>query len=203
VELIPVVSYLLQRGRCRYCGAKISPRYPIIEGLTGLLFVALVAVHFFTPLTLPYLVLGTVALVVAAIDFDLGIIPNRLLAFAAVMFVPLFLWLRFITWQTALVGAAVGGGVLFTLRFLSRGGMGWGDVKYGLVFGLYLGPWLTLFTLLVGFVTGAVAGIGLLLSKTKRLRDKVPFGPFLSIGVISAMLVGPRVIQWYVGAFLP
>lgn len=225
---VPILSFLILRGRCRNCGASISARYPAIEALTALLF-ALVFLHDGLTLALPFDLLFVAALVALIfIDAEHMILPDVItlpgLVFALLVraFVPNLDGLAFLSegllagwpvWSIsiagALFGAAIGGGSLWLMGWLwerLRGveAMGLGDVKMMFMVGAYLGWPLTVLTIFLGVVGGSFIGVGLMLWRRERdMQMLLPFGIFLGIGAILSLLAGQQIISWYVGHFIP
>jgi leader peptidase (prepilin peptidase) / N-methyltransferase len=231
---IPILSWLLLGGKCRNCKTAISPRYPAVELLTGLLFllvfwqiglswflpVALIFVatmvslvfidaeHMILPnvITYPLLVFALVVRLIFAFAFgnaffaDLNFAPATYLAGYPVWTVSLF---------SAILGALVGGGSLWLVgeiwkRLRGVDAMGLGDVKMMFGVGALLGWRLTFLAIFLGAFTGAVAGIGVIAKQKDRdLQTQIPFGIFLGIGSVVAMLFGERLIAWYLGTFMP
>ena len=201
MDLVPIFSYLWQKGKCRYCGVRVSPRYLLVEALTGILFMLTFFAIGFNIELIKYLVLFSVLIIISFIDLDYQIIPNRLVLF---VFLWGFSWQIFrpqISWGQALGGALLGGGFLLLVLLLSRGGMGGGDVKLLLAAGFYLGPVLTGLALFISVFAGALLGLGLILLKLKKRKDAVPFGPFLSLGILTAALWGGDIFRWYLSFF--
>jgi len=204
---VPIVSWLLLRGRCRNCGTAISARYPFVELLTAVLF-ASVGARFAHSWALPaYLVLGAGLLAISAIDLEHYIIPNRIvypLGFAAIPLLAVGAGLDGDWWPfaRALIGAACAFTALFVIHVASPRGMGFGDVRLSFVLGLYLGYLGALdvaFGLFLGFVYGAVIGIALMAVRKRGRRQHIPFGPFLAAGTLTIVLVGGPIIDWYRG----
>lgn len=227
---IPVISYLILRGRCRSCGVRISPRYPAVEALTALLFAA-VTWHDGLSYALAF-DLAFVAAMIALIFIDAEhmILPN-VITYPGVLFALLTrLLLPYLVspahfddlpqllaafpqlplWAVSLIGAAigalVGGGSLWLMGFLwekLRGieAMGFGDVKMMLMVGAFLGWRLTLLTIMMGALSGSIAGIAMMFKRGRNLQMMLPFGIFLGIGAIISFLVGSRIITWYASQF--
>jgi leader peptidase (prepilin peptidase)/N-methyltransferase len=200
---IPIVSWLLLRGRCRNCGEPISARYPLVEALVAVLFAAITAVNGVDWDLAWQLPLAAVLVAVAAIDLDLHIIPNKIVYPAAVWGIISALLIRTGDVPELLAWGA-GAGLFFLLAALAYpAGMGMGDVKLAGVMGLYLGS-SVLPALLVAFLSGTIVGIAVMARHgvADGRKKGVPFGPFLALGGIVALLVGPDLIEVYRDAFL-
>jgi leader peptidase (prepilin peptidase)/N-methyltransferase len=206
-DLVPVVSYVVLRGRCRSCGASIPRRVLCVELLTGAAFAGLLAAY--GPSTIAGLlaVYACILIVVFFIDLEHGLIlnvvvyPSVIIALlAAVAIQPYWLGpVGPIPLVSALVGAGIGFIFLFLVALLSRGGMGWGDVKFAAFMGAALGFPLIFVALFSGIVVGGVAGAALLISGRKSRKQSIPFGPFLVVGTMAALLWGQRMLDWYLG----
>lgn len=204
---IPILSWLLLRGRCRGCGTAISPRYLVVEALTGVLWV-LMLVRFGLSAELPaYLYLVSVGVALAFIDLDTKRLPDVLtLPSYAVALVLLLLPAALEGEWSAYLRAVLGGLALFAfyflLWFIRPDAMGFGDVKFAGVLGIYLG-WLGWGSValggFLGFLLGAVVGVLLMVFSGAGRKTKVPFGPFMIAGAVLTILVGQVVIDWYVG----
>ncbi|HZH89551.1 MAG TPA: prepilin peptidase [Pyrinomonadaceae bacterium] len=225
---IPILSFLILRGRCRACGVSISPRYPAIEALTAILF-GLVFLHDGLTLALPFDLVFVAALVsLIFIDAEHMILPDVItlpgfvFALVARALVPNLYGLAFLSdgmlegwpdWTVslagALFGAAIGGGSLWFMGWLwerLRGveAMGFGDVKMLFMVGAFLGWPLTILTIFLGVLSGSVVGVALMLRQRERdMQMLLPFGIFLGIGAIASLLVGRQIIGWYLGQFMP
>ena len=206
---VPVVSWLVLRGRCRRCGSRITPRYLVVEALSGLLFVATALVVGWN-LALPaFLYLAAVSVALAAIDIDVHRLPDAIVLpsypVAAVL-------LALASWDVgvgydggALLRAAIGGIALFvlylTLVLVNPRGMGLGDLKLSGVLGMYLG-WVGWGALAVGafgaFLLGGVFGIALMLAGRAGRKTSVPFGPWMLLGAATGVAVGEPLAAWYV-----
>lgn len=199
---VPVVSWLLLRGRCRSCGTRISPRYPLVELATALAFVAVVAVRGFDDglvLELPF-VAALIAL--AAIDYDHRLLPNRVVyPLAAYGVIATLLVDRDDLVENLIAGA---GAFLFLLLAVIAypRGMGMGDVKLAGAMGLFLGLSIVP-ALLTAFLTGTLVGIVIVAREGAAGRKKaVPFGVFLALGGIVGVLAGPELVDLYESSFL-
>lgn len=199
---IPVVSWLLLRGRCRHCGERISLRYPAVELTLAILYVA---VYLVLEEDAAEVGLGiafvTMLAIVTLTDLERRVIPNVVLAAGAVAAVAIVVPTDPEGLAERVIAAAAAGGLLLLAALAYSGGMGMGDVKLGAVMGLFLGRAVAA-ALLVGFAAGALVGIGLLLRYGVSARKRaVPFGPFLALGGVVGLLVGDELVDWYLDAF--
>ncbi|TAK69553.1 MAG: prepilin peptidase [Actinomycetota bacterium] len=207
---IPVVSWLLLRGRCRDCGTVIGWRYPLVELGTGALF-GLLAWHFGASWALPaFLYLAAAGTALAVIDLDVRRLPDAIvlpsyLVGGLLLLVPAIADGDWSAYLRAWLGAAALYGFYFALAFIYPAGMGWGDVKLAGVLGLFLG-WLGWAELVVGaffgFVLGGVVGIVLMVTGRAGRKSALPFGPFMLLGALVAILIAPVLTDWYVGGVL-
>ncbi|PID04126.1 MULTISPECIES: A24 family peptidase [unclassified Sporosarcina] len=199
VDLVPVFSYVFLRGKCRGCKEKISALYPVMELITGVLFVC-AFLHFGFQWEFVVALLFISMLVILTVsDLKYMLIPNKiLLPFGIAIFI-----LRFVSpltpWWDSLLGAAVGFGLLLLIAFVSNGGMGGGDIKLFFVIGLVLGTMQTLVTLFLASLIGAIVGM-IFLKKTKQGRKTpVPFGPSIAVAALIAYFYGTQLVSWYTG----
>ena len=202
---VPVVSWLLLKGRCRTCGEPISPRYPLVELGTAAVFAA-TAVRLGVDAALPaFLVVMAGLVAISAVDLELFIVPNRILYPTLFAAAPLLMAAAAVDgdWngaRTAAIGGALGWGLLLVIHLVSPAGMGFGDVRLAGLIGMMLG-WLSLGHVLVGlflaFASAAVLGVGLIALGVKGRKDKVPFGPFLAAGALMSVLFGSPILDWY------
>ena len=198
-DLVPVLSWLFLRGKCRFCGVKISARYPAVELLTGGLFLVTYLHYGLTPGLVAALVFSSFMVAITFIDLDHQIILDGMLALLAICGLGLQLWTGSVGWVSMLIGAFVGGGLLLLLAILSRGGMGGGDVKFAAALGFWLGWPGILLGLFLGFVLGGLISLLLLVTGLRGRKDFIPFGPFIAIGAWIALLYGRRILDWYLG----
>ncbi|MCW2672352.1 MAG: Prepilin peptidase [Frankiales bacterium] len=202
---VPVVGWLLLRGRCRDCGDAISGRYPLVELACGALFVVM-ALRIGADAALPaYLYLAAVGLALALIDIDVKRLPDVLTlpsygVMAVLLSVAAFVHHDWAPLIRAVEGGAAVFAVYFALWFIYPSGMGFGDVKLSGVLGGYLG-WLSWSAVgvgvFLGFLYGAVFGIGLLLFAGGDRKTKVPFGPFMLAGALTGIFVGSQLVDAY------
>lgn len=201
-DLIPLLSYILLRGRCRYCGALIPWRVLLVESTTGLLFVLLWYRYGFSlSEDFPRLLLATLYtcffIVIFFIDLEHHLVLNRVIYPAIVV---ALLFIPFAPGHSAkelLLGGLIGFALLFLIAFVYPAGMGMGDVKLATFVGLVVGFPSVFVALLFSFVAGGSVGGGLLLTGLKGRKDPIPFAPFLVAGGMVAMLYGKEIIDWY------
>ncbi len=206
LDLIPVMSYLMLSGRCRYCKCPISPRYPIVE-LTTAILITLQAWRQGINLSF-FLFAGLTAALVAAamIDYDHQIIPDSLvltitLLGLAHLFIVLLPQLGFSVLLDRTAGFLLGGSLFLLIAVVSRGGMGGGDIKLTAALGLWFGWRELLLLVFVAFVSGALVSVLLLVTHTKGRKEGIPFGPFLALAAYLVSLFGSELINWYLRTF--
>lgn len=198
---IPVLSFVLLRGRCRACAGRISARYPVVEAVTAALFLG-AAARFGVGLEFAIAATLLAALVaVTVIDLDHQIIPDVITLPGIVAGFLANVATGRLSWADSLLGIAVGGGVFFAIILASGGGMGGGDMKLGAMLGAFLGWKLTAVALFVAVLAGGLVAVGVLLSGRKGRKDPIPFGPFLAAGGAAALFWGERWLTWYLDVF--
>jgi len=199
---VPVLSWLLLRGRCRDCGEPIAARYPLIEALTGAVFATVVAVFGAEPELALYLPFAALMIAVAAIDLKHRIVPNKLLAPAAVWAIGAWAAVD-LGFLPEAIGAGAGAFAFLLLAALAYpAGMGMGDVKLAGTMGLYLGL-SVIPALLIAFLAGSIVGIAIVVREGRDARKKgVPFAPFLAFGGLVGLLAGSDLIALYSDNFL-
>ncbi len=210
-DLIPVLSYLSLSGKCRYCNKKISWHYPVIEVLTAVSFTLyalfsdfidhteLFSFSFFVSLFAGFVII-TLLVFLLLYDAHHQILPNGILLLLGVVGA-LASWFIFNqTLVNILLGAVIGFGFFGLMYLVSKGKwIGFGDVKFGIALGLTLSSPLIFFCLFAAYIIGAVYAGFVLARKEKGMKDKIAFGPFLSLAAILALIVGPNIIHWYIG----
>ncbi len=196
-DLVPVLSYMYQRGKCRHCGTKVSPLYPVVELSTAVLFaVAPVFVGWSFELLVALAFISLVIIIFVS-DIVYMIIPNKVLLFFGGLFILLRLIAPLENWYAPYLGAAAGFTLLYLIAILSKGGMGGGDVKLFGVLGLVLGWKLVMLAFFFSTFYGSLFGIvGLLAGKFKR-KKPIPFGPFIGLGALTAYFFGESLLIWY------
>ena len=202
VDNVPLVSWLVLRGRCRSCHAPISPRYPLVEVVTAAVFVAVAlarGVDSDLVLELPF---AAVLVAVAAIDLEHRIVPNRIVIPAAVFGLVAAALVDFGQLPELLIAGAAAFTALLLAALAYPGGMGMGDVKLAGIMGLYLGAAVAP-ALLAAFAAGAGVGLAILAREGVSARKRaVPFAPFLALGGVVGLLIGPELVQLYQSRFL-
>jgi leader peptidase (prepilin peptidase)/N-methyltransferase len=204
-ENVPVVGWAALRGRCRTCRAPISAVYPVVELLTGAVFVAGYLIYGWTPLLAARLLFACAMIVLFVIDLQHQILPNAItLPGIAAGFVLSFALPP--GWLSSLIGLVAGGGVLFAIMEAyarARGfeGLGMGDVKMLAMIGAFLGWQLMLLTLVLASFAGSVVGVGLMAARRAGARTALPFGTFLAVGALVAAVAGNEIVDWYVGFY--
>ena len=206
-DLVPLASYLWLRGRCRHCGAAIPLRVPLVELATALVFALLV--WYFggaNPQLAMALVYACILIVIFVIDLEHGLILNVVIYPAiAIAIVFSFFWAGLDGfWPTlrianALLGGAAGFVFMLIPYVASRGGMGAGDVWLAGFMGLVTGFPLVFIALLLGIVSGGLTAAALLITRVKKRRDAIPFGPFLAAATLVTILWGQHILDWYLG----
>lgn len=202
---IPLVSFLFLRGRCRNCGTKISPIYPIVELLSGILFVAsFLAFGLSIPALLAALVFASL-IVLSIIDYRIQIIPDGVVIFLFVLgLLNAFYHIYYFgaPWHLYAIGVLAASLPLLILGLLYEDGIGGGDIKLMAAAGLFAGWKLALLSLFLGSLFGLFYAIALwLLKKNVNRKTAIPFGPFLSLGIFSSILVGNQLISLYLSFF--
>ena len=202
-ENIPIASFLALRARCRGCGAPISIRYPIIEGVTALMFAA--SWWYFGPgvLLASRLVFGCALIVLFAIDLEHHLLPNTITLPGIVVGLAFSVFTE-PGWLPSLIGILVGGGVLYAIaeayyRLRHEEGLGMGDVKMLAMIGAFLGWKLTLVTLMMASFAGSAVGLALIALRRGSMKYALPFGTFLAMGAVLAAIFGPSFLDWYLG----
>ena len=202
---IPVVSWLALRGRCGFCGERVSARYPAVELLTAGVF----GLHglFFEPdaLLAVRLAFAAVLIVLAFIDIDHRILPDVMTLGGIPLGVLASLWLP-PGWRASLLGILLGGGILWLIaegyyRWRKVEGMGMGDVKMLAMVGAVLGWRAVIVTLVLASCSGAVVGLAMLSREKDGMKYALPFGTFLSAGALAASLVGEPLVDWYLSFY--
>lgn len=204
---VPVLSYIVLRGRCRGCRAPISVRYPIVEVVTAGVFVAHYAVFGWTPLLAVRAPFAAAMIALFAIDLEHHLLPDRItlpgiaVGLAASLFLPP-------GFRDALIGTVLGGGVLWLLgeayyRYAGEEGMGGGDVKMLAMIGAFLGWQLAILTLVLSSMAGALIGLAVVLFRKGSMKYALPYGTFLALAALVCSLFGAQILHWYTTLYFP
>ncbi|WP_419881812.1 prepilin peptidase [Peribacillus sp. B-H-3] len=197
IELVPVLSYVIQGGRCRGCKSRISPLYPIVEFLTGLLFAASPLLLGWTYEVFVAWTLISLLMIIFVSDIRYMLIPDKILLFFAVVFLFIRIFIPLHPWWDPLLGAVCGFGLLLFIAVISRGGMGGGDIKLFALLGFILGLKLVLLAFIFSTFYGAVIGIAGLMTGVVKRKNPIPFGPFIVFGTLTAYFYGDAILDWY------
>lgn len=196
-ELIPVFSFVLQKGKCRTCGESISVFYPLMELVTGILFALTYLVFGWSTYSILGLLLISLVIPVSVSDIHYRRIPNRLLLF----FLPLFVIYRILDplspFWSSFLGAAVAFVLLLLIIILSRGGMGVGDLKYFSLFGFIFGLYGFMLLFFLSTIYGTVGGLITLKLTDGHRKTKIPFGPYIGLAALTVYFIGEPLINWY------
>ena len=201
-ELIPVISYIFLRGKCKSCGANISIRYPIIELLTGIIFV-INYIHLSALIVLTAgLIFSSLLIVLTVIDFEHQILPDKLTlgGLAAGLIISFFR--SDITVIYSLAGILAAGGLLFLIALLSKGGMGGGDIKMMAMVGSFTGPIIAVSATFLGAIIALVAHLPGIISGKTGMKTKLPFGPFLALASLILWFWSDQLFNLYFNLFL-
>jgi len=202
---IPVLSWASLGGRCRQCRAPISAQYPIVELVTGLLFVLVAWLTPVGPLLVSRLILVAILVALFGIDLEHQILPNSI-TLPGIIVGLMFSFIAPPGWKDALLGALLGAGVLYGIAAAyyavrREEGLGMGDVKMLAMIGAFLGWKAVLVTMVLSSFSGAAIGLALISAQRGGMKLALPFGTFLAVGAVAAMLAGEPLITWYAGFF--
>ncbi|HHV39448.1 MAG TPA: prepilin peptidase [Tepidimicrobium sp.] len=205
-NLIPIISFIVQKGRCGYCGGNISPQYPIVEFLNGILYIVLYSKFRLHVNFLFYGTIFSILIVVSVIDLYHQIIPDILnisilvagTIYGIILSIQLGALFNIIA---SLLGLIISGSTFLLIAIISKGNMGGGDIKLIAVLGFILGWRKALLNMFLSFVFGAVISIFLLLFRVRGRRDAIPFGPFICLAFVITLLWGDEILGWYMGIF--
>lgn len=217
---LPVVSFLFLRGKCRKCKQKISWQYPVVELITGVLFVLAFIINYrnldFQPLVLSQTsnfynfvlliirdwFLVSIMIIVFIYDLKYYLILDKITLPAGIIIFILNLFLGFSLWNLLISGII--GGSFFLLQFLISKGkwIGGGDIRLGSLIGLALGWPMSIFAIFLAYIIGSISAIPLLIFKKKKLKSEIPLGVFLSTATIITLFWGEAILSWYLNLFV-
>lgn len=198
LDLIPVLSFIRNRMRCRHCGSQLSIRYPVFEIVSGIIAMSVYNYSGFTVLSITFYFILMIAISISYTDIRSMRIPDLLLIFLAItVVVRLFVGFS----RENIYGFLFLGGLFLIILFIFPGAFGGGDVKYGALIGLCCGFPLSVVVLEIALISGSLFGIAYALISGRGMRIKIPFGPFLSLGFIASLLYGSEILMLYHGFF--
>lgn len=206
-DLIPVLSFLFLKGKCRCCGERISPKYPTVELINGIIFVMLFSKIGFNLDFIFHTFLFSLFIIISFIDLDYQIIPNTMVLFILLVSI-VYKILNFLLYNVpsnlvnSLMGLGISGLIFFIIFVVSKGGMGGGDVKLIGVLGFILGIPKIFINIFLSFLAGGIISVLLLAFKIKGRKDPIPFGPFIILGFIITLFWGDKIVNWYLVNFL-
>jgi leader peptidase (prepilin peptidase)/N-methyltransferase len=203
---IPVFSYLRLRGRCRYCQAVIPRRLFWVEFATALIF-ALLCWHYGLSVGLGVMAFyACLFIIIFVIDLEQGLILNKVVypgmvvaLLLALVPEPGFSQLAAMRVANTAIGGAIGFALFLLIAIVSRGGMGWGDVKLAALIGLATGFPLVFLTIIMGAILGGIVAVALVIVKKRKFKEAIPFGPFLALAAMITLLWGSNILNWYLG----
>jgi leader peptidase (prepilin peptidase)/N-methyltransferase len=202
IDLIPVVSFVINGGKCRYCDASISWQYPFVELLTAFFFLGAYLKFGLTVELFIILLLLSALIVISFIDYKYMIIPNVITysgiligLFSAIIF-------NYISIFSSLLGIVIPALILLVIALIFKGGMGMGDVKLASMLGAFLGTTYTLAGIFIGSLLGSIIGLSLMGFGIMDRNDRIPFGPFICFGAVIMICFGEFLINWYVSLVL-
>lgn len=194
---IPMLSYILLKGKCRYCKNQISIIYPIIEALTGMLFIF--AYYKMADFNLvSSLALISFIILITITDIYYYLIPNKILMFFIIIFIAIRLNTPLETWYDSFLGFFVSYLLIYLLILMSKGGIGAGDMKLLAVLGFFTGLKVALLGFVLAIMCGGLYGVYLLVIKRNKKNDALPFGPFIGFGVLISYFYHDAIISFYI-----
>ncbi|PYZ93632.1 prepilin peptidase [Salipaludibacillus keqinensis] len=202
MELIPVISYIIQKGRCRNCKISFSARYPFFEFMTACLFTISPWMVGWSKELLVALVFISLLVIITVSDLETMLIPDKVLLFFLVLIVILRVVEPLSPWWDSLVGAGFGFVLFLLLAIVSKGGMGGGDIKLMGVIGLVLGFQGVLLTVFLSSFIGAVFGVVAIAMKKAKRKNPIPFGPFIAMGALISYFYHEEIFHWYINVFM-
>lgn len=201
-ELIPILSFFILKGKCHHCQHKISILYPLIEFVTGVLFVFSFYKMGLQEEFIVTLTFISLLIIVTVSDLVYQIIPNRILLFFTMVLLIERLIFPLSPWYDSFLGALTGFSLLYLIALLSKGGMGGGDIKLYFVIGIVLGVKGVLLSFFLATIVGTLFSLlGMMVRKLHR-KSAIPFGPFISIGAILSYFYEKELIHWYIQLLL-
>lgn len=200
-ELIPIISYIIQNGRCKACREKISPIYPIVEFVTGFLFAYSFYQFGWNHLTILGLLLTSLIIPITVADIIYHKIPNKILLF----FIPIFFIYRIIypltPWWESILGIIIPFLLITLIIVLSKGGMGMGDLKYFMLFGFIFGTGSFFLLFFLSTLYGVIYSVIKMILSGLGVKNRIPFGPFIGLAALTVFFFEPEIYHWYFNLF--
>ncbi len=201
-DLIPVISFLSLSGKCRYCGSKISWQYPLVELITGILYLLLYLQYGYSTKILILMLLISALIVISLIDLKYKIIPNIISYSFIIIGLILALFFNHISILNSVFGIVIPAGLLLILALLYKKGMGMGDVKLVAMIGAFIGWKYTLLGIFFGSLFGSVIGLVMIGSGIIDRKSRIPFAPFIGFGTLISILYGQVIVDFYLSLFI-
>lgn len=204
LDLIPVLSFIFLKGRCRYCKQRISMRYPIIESLNAILYLLVYLKFGLSLIGSKYLILVSLLIVIGMIDYDSQFVFTSTTIFGGIA-AAIFILIQGIVYNynvsNFIFGGALGLVIIGSIVFFTKG-MGTGDIEIAAMCGLFLGVKGIILGLFLAIIIGGITGVIVLMMKLKKAKERIPFGPFIAIGSIISMLWEVEILKFYWDLFL-
>ncbi|MEJ6950059.1 prepilin peptidase [Natronospora cellulosivora (SeqCode)] len=200
-DLVPVLSFIFNKAKCKYCGTKISWQYPLVELLTGFLFLLLYVKFGLNSIFIIYSLLIASLLVSSGIDIKYKIIPNKITYPGIIISLILAIFFNHISFLSSLYGIIIPGGLLLIIALIYGKGLGMGDVKLIAMIGGVLGWQHSLFAIFIGSLIGSILGLTLMVTGVMSRKTRIPFGPFISFGAIISIFYGQQIFEWYISLY--
>lgn len=199
MDLVPLLSFIFLKGRCRYCNEKISIRYPLIESLNAILYLIVYLKFGLSLIALKYCILVSLLIVIGMIDYDTQFVFTSTTIFGGIIAI-IFISIQGIFYNGGvndlILGGAIGFAIIGAIVFFTKG-MGTGDIEIAAICGLFLGIKGILLGLFLAIIFGGGVGIIVLALKLKKAKERMPFGPFIAIGNLISMLWGVEILKFY------
>jgi leader peptidase (prepilin peptidase)/N-methyltransferase len=202
---IPLFSYIFLKGRCKDCGGKISLVYPIVELLNALLYLVVWYIYGLTLQALFIAILFSILVIISFIDLKHQIIPDGLVILILILGIVNAVYIVLVhgePWYTFVIGFFAASVPLFILGLIYPDGMGGGDIKFMAAAGLFMGWKLVLLSLFIGAIYGGIVSLFIVIGKKGSMKTAIPFGPMLSLGIVTCILFGEKILSWYLTLFV-
>lgn len=198
-DLIPVLSFIILKGKCRYCNEKISLQYPIIEIVNAIFYLLIFNKYGLSPYTIKFCILASLLIVIGVIDYKTQYVYRSTTVFGGIIAV-IFIINEYFFYKSEVINLILGGIIGFLIIGLivfTTKGMGEGDIEIAIICGLFIGIKYILLSLFLAIIIGGIVGIIILTLNLKKLKDRIAFGPFIAIGVLISILYGEKIIEIY------